>query len=197
MEKQRKVVPIREESDAVIKNSHPVVGFYRQNVQIHRGCKSCGGDVDKTTLQLGILCTDGIMDVICDSCARRLELKLYLAREALFPTLEYGDWDDETQPQKLQAHGLVLLEDSLIVLAEDAAKAAGYLLRDEIEVKWNILANHEWCALCNRNVCIDFGPWPFVRGTVRPVCVECAAERGVREPFECGRDEKPTEENKV
>lgn len=67
-------------------------------------------------------------------------------------------------------------------------------VQPEVEVKWNILQNKEWCPFCDRNVCIDYGPWPFVRGTVRPVCVECAAERGVREPFKCGRDEKPTEE---
>jgi hypothetical protein len=66
-------------------------------------------------------------------------------------------------------------------------------IQPEVEVKWNILANHEWCPLCDRNVCIDIGPWPFMRGTPRPVCRECAAERGVREPFECGRDEKPNE----
>jgi hypothetical protein len=49
-------------------------------------------------------------------------------------------------------------------------------VQPEVEVKWNILQNKEWCPFCDRNVCIDYGPWPFVRGTVRPVCVECAAE---------------------
>ena len=53
----------------------------------------------------------------------------------------------------------------------------------EIEVKLNNLSNKEWCPFCDRFVCIEWGPWPFLRGTYRPVCPDCAAERGVREPY--------------
>jgi hypothetical protein len=52
-----------------------------------------------------------------------------------------------------------------------------------IEVKLNNLSNHEWCPLCDRYVNVDCGPWPFMRGTWRPVCSDCAEARGVLEPY--------------
>src|ERR1019366_6472172 len=52
-----------------------------------------------------------------------------------------------------------------------------------IEVKLNSVRNTEWCPLCSRYVSVYWGPWPFLRGTYRPICCNCAAERGVQEPY--------------